>query len=74
MRARVYKGELIYVDTEAKCIQIEYENNEGIVELVIADNVELPPREKWESLIGCIIGATELDGKVTSIYFPDIEE
>lgn len=68
MNAIVWKGQLVYVDTEKGQIQIVDEADGRVITLNIDASTKLPRYENWEDLMASDIEAVVVDGKIKTIY------
>ena len=68
MHAEVFKGQLIYVDTEEGQIQLMDRADNRVTALNIDADTSLPGRNDWESLVGDDIDVVVIDGKTENVY------
>ena len=74
MNAIVWKGQLVYVDTEKGQIQIVDEADGQVITLNIDASTKLPRYENWEDLMASNIEAVVVDGKTKTVYLVTEEE
>ncbi len=68
MHAELFKGQLIYVDTEEGRIQLMDRADNRVTALNIDTDTSLPGMNAWESLVGDDIDVVVIDGKTTNVY------
>lgn len=74
MNAIVWKGQLVYVDTEKGQIQIVDEADGRLTTLNIDASTELSGNWDWEDLMASNIEAVVVDGKTKTAYLVTEEE
>jgi len=68
MHAEVFKGQLIYVDTEEGQIQLMDKADNQVTTLNIDADTSLPGMIGWEGLLGDDIDVVVIDGKAKNVY------
>lgn len=74
MNAKVWKGQLVDVDTEKGQIQIVDEADGRVTTLNIDASTELPVSWDWEGLMANDIEAVVVDGRTKNVYLVTKEE
>lgn len=73
MHAEVFKGQLIYVDTEEGQIQLMDRSNNGVTVLNIDADTRLPGRNDSGNLVGDDIDVVVINGKTKNVYYVEEE-
>ena len=73
MHAEVFKGQLVYVDTEKSQIQLMNRGNNGVTVLNIDADTRLPGKNDWGNLVGDDIDVVVINGKTKNVYYVEEE-